>query len=523
MKVKLPFPPFYIYYFGLLVMAVGMPVSIFLMSISYVIMAIGWLLTRNYWERIRTFAKNKIAMVLSSLFILHLIGLIYTDDLASGMNDVKIKLPLLLLPFMISTMPKLNAVLLRWLLYIFCAAVFVGTIIGCFILMGYGKTKVVDVRQLSPFISHIRFSLMISLAIFILAYFAKKDLSWKLNFVYFPVIAWFFIYLFILESLTGIIILFLASGFMITYSIFTRRTIYLKLLYLLCLGGAGYFLYYSIEKRASNFYVIHDTADLHHLDSLSPHGHAYVHDPKNDDLQNGFYTSIYQCWEEMAPAWNRRSKINFDTLDKKGNEMKYTLIRYLTSKGSRKDEDGVNALTDKDVACIEMGIPDVRYSSMSKLEARIDATIWEFHEYTKDKDPSGHSVAQRFEFWKAAIGIIKKHPVIGVGTGDATLAFKEEYNSNGTKLDEKHRLRSHDQFLAIGVTFGIIGLLWFLFSLFYPLTLKLNRKNMLYMCFFLIAIFSMINEDTLETQAGVTFFAFFNTVLLLGRAPEKKD
>ena len=111
--------------------------------------------------------------------------------------------------------------------------------------------------------------------------------------------------------------------------------------------------------------------------------------------------------------------------------------------------------------------------------------------------------------------------LFGVGTGDPDMAFKEEYKINGTQLTEKYRLRSHNQLLAIGVAFGMVGMTWFLFALFYPLFQKTNRTDMLYITFFMIAVFSMINEDTLETQAGATFFAFFNALFLFAREKKK--
>ena len=37
----------------------------------------------------------------------------------------------------------------------------------------------------------------------------------------------------------------------------------------------------------------------------------------------------------------------------------------------------------------------------------------------------------------------------------------------------------------------------------------------MYILFILIFVISMFTEDTLETQTGATFFAFFNTLLLL--------
>jgi hypothetical protein len=57
-------------------------------------------------------------------------------------------------------------------------------------------------------------------------------------------------------------------------------------------------------------------------------------------------------------------------------------------------------------------------------------------------------------------------------------------------------------------------LIWFLFTLFYPM-IRLNKiHDFLYITFFIVAAVSFFTEDTLETQAGVTFYAFFNSFLL---------
>ena len=86
-------------------------------------------------------------------------------------------------------------------------------------------------------------------------------------------------------------------------------------------------------------------------------------------------------------------------------------------------------------------------------------------------------------------------------------------------LEKKFRLGAHNQYLTFAVTFGIAGFVWFLFSLFYPLRQLVQAKmfDYFYITFFVIALLSMLSEDTLETQAGVSFFAFFNCLLLFGR------
>ncbi|NTV84315.1 MAG: O-antigen ligase family protein, partial [Bacteroidales bacterium] len=129
--------------------------------------------------------------------------------------------------------------------------------------------------------------------------------------------------------------------------------------------------------------------------------------------------------------------------------------------------------------------------------------------YQVTHNASGHSVMQRLEFWKTARAIIKANLLTGVGTGDLEKAFQEEYNKSGSLLEKEFRWRSHNQFLAITATFGIIGLAWFLFSLIFPAIRLSKFHDFYFLSFFIIIMLSMLTEDTLETQAGVTVFAFF--------------
>ncbi|MBU2650467.1 MAG: hypothetical protein KKA81_05995, partial [Bacteroidetes bacterium] len=69
----------------------------------------------------------------------------------------------------------------------------------------------------------------------------------------------------------------------------------------------------------------------------------------------------------------------------------------------------------------------------------------------------------------------------------------------------------------IWVGFGFIGFAWFIFALIYPAYKTRYFKDYLYSVFFIIIIFSMLTEDTIETQVGVTIFAFFSALLLFGR------
>jgi hypothetical protein len=243
-------------------------------------------------------------------------------------------------------------------------------------------------------------------------------------------------------------------------------------------------------------------------------GNIYTHDTLSYLVENGRYPGLYVCDTELHDSWNGRSKMNYDGQDAMGHELKTTLIRYLNSRGYRKDAEGMKQLSDGDIRNIEKGIANYFYSKKFNPNSRIYKMLWEFQVMKKGGGPGGTSFVQRLEFWKAAAGIIRENFWTGVGTGDMDEAFTLQYEKTNSKLAPEFRLRSHNQFLAIFTAFGFIGFLWFVFTLIYPPYRLKAFNNYRYLAFFCIIVLSMLTEDTLETQMGVTFYAFFNSFLL---------
>jgi O-antigen ligase len=124
---------------------------------------------------------------------------------------------------------------------------------------------------------------------------------------------------------------------------------------------------------------------------------------------------------------------------------------------------------------------------------------------------------QRFEYWRTSLLIIKQHPLIGVGTGDLPMVFEKQYDAMHSELVPQYRLRSHNQYLSITVGFGILGLAWFLLVMIYPAIKSRSFSNYFYVIFWIIFMISMLTEDTIENQEGVTFFALFTAMLIFGR------
>lgn len=536
------------YFWGLVMMIASIPLSRYMMSVSQFTLS-GILILefvsldqfRKYLRRypvyihlflflpvvifgilksirdiFRTFLRkeNMPAIVFASLYVLHLLGLLFTVDFDYALKDLRIKLPLLVLPVILSVSNTLDWKKFRLLMLFFVASVIFGTFVSTFILV----TRDIDnLRDISIFISHIRFSLLISIAMFALAYFFTPHAGFKpyMRVIFMIAIGWLGIYLLLSASITGIVVLLIAVFVMALYYTMKKRNIYSRISFVvLILAPTILFVY--LMGVITDVYKVHKV-DLDNLDKQTAQGNYYWHDLSNLQTENGYYVWLYICTDELRASWNERSTYDFDGEDSKGQLIRSTLIRYMTSKGLRKDAEGVSRLTDEDVGLIESGEASYHYHERSVFYIRLYKIIWEVQQYLRTGDPSGYSAMQRIEYWRTSLQIIKQHPLIGVGTGDMNIAFERQYEIMNSLLKPEFRWRSHNQFFSIGVGFGIIGIIWFIISLLYP-AIKLKRfSDYFYLSFFVIMIVSMISEDTIETQAGVTIFAFFTSLFLFGK------
>jgi O-antigen ligase len=170
-------------------------------------------------------------------------------------------------------------------------------------------------------------------------------------------------------------------------------------------------------------------------------------------------------------------------------------------------------MTETDITNVERGYASVNMTR-GALYARLSSVK---HQLEHPENPNGHSLLQRLEYWKAGTHIIGEDPVAGVGYGDVQRAFDAYYTTSRSPLEKDLRLRAHNQYLTSWITAGIAGLLSFLF--WWTGFFRYAWKNKQYpaVCFAVIAMSSFLMEDTMETQAGVTFVAFFYG-LFAGRA-----
>lgn len=538
------------YIFGIALMIASLPHSKFVMSVAQFWLAAvfsverinikkleTFILQHNKWKVIvlilpgfifelfcsigrgfRNFFSSKPALVFSSILLLHVFGLIFTTDFDYAWKDLRTKLHLFLLPLFISTAQPIRKKGFYGLLFIFIASVLVRTFINSGNLF---QEDFVDIRNISRSISHIIVALLISFSVFSLGYFIflKRTFPGWIRIIFVITLGWLLVYLVLSKSITGIVVCCLTLLIFIIILILRAKTSWIKyVLAIFFLGLISLFTLYFLDVRKDYYHVI--PVDFSQLDSVSSRGNKYTHYPKHRETENGNYIWIYLQWDELRESWNERSKMKYDSLDKRQQRISNTLVRFLSSKGYRKDADGVEKLTDGEIRLIEKGVANIAFSQKFSIRGRIYELLWGYDEYMKSGDPTGSSIMQRLEFWKASLGLIRENWLNGVGTGDMNIAFRDQYERMNSKLAPEQRWRSHNQFLSVFVGFGIIGLLWFLISVVYPPVALRRFNDYFFLIFFIIAVISMIPEDTIESQAGVTFFAFFYSLLLFGRKEE---
>jgi len=220
----------------------------------------------------------------------------------------------------------------------------------------------------------------------------------------------------------------------------------------------------------------------------------------------------------LEAGWQKVSNHPIDGPDGRGNILRFTLIRHLTALGMTKDSVGLALLLPIQIKEIERGIASPVLAQKKGMSRRLSEIFFEIDVLKNGGNPSGNSMTQRLLFHQAAWQIAKDNFLVGVGTGDLQKAFDSYYFETDSVLNEKSRLRAHQQYLTLVISFGVLGFV-LLASLLWLAPLR-NHSFLHYpaIAFIIIASISFLTEDTLETQAGVTFFSWFYAGLIIAGA-----
>lgn len=387
-----------IHLWSLMLLALSLGLSPFFMTLAQIFLVANWICEGRIKEKMEGLWKEKAALAIIGIYLLHLIGLIYTSDFGYALKDLNVKLPILLLPLIVVTGPQLTKKDQDVIWLTFLGGMLLGTAISMYIYFGFTGVRITSanyssshIQELSPMISHIRYSLLMCIGAYTAIYFFLKEQQ-VLKKIGFALLAlWLILFLGILGVRSGLLAFFASALVISMYQIIMHRKMLLGAVLLAAIVLTPYLFY-------------------------------------------------------------------------------------------------------KNITMFRLGVDEVK---------------WELGYYEQGGKPSGHSIPQRFAFWKASKDLIAMNPVVGVGTGDMVQAYHDYYQAHPDLLDANSQYRAHNQYLSITVAFGLLGLLLFLGGIFFPFFTTGHQGNVIWMAFFITFIVSMLIEDTIETQAGVTFFGFF--------------
>ena len=481
-------------------MAAAIPVSNFAMSAAGIFLTANWVFEWNWREKWQRLRENKLAFILSSFFVLFLFGLMHTDNWGAGLDNVLSKLPILYAPIILASSAAPSGREQRIIIAGFVTSTFVGTCIALSCAITHPAD---DFRAISMFISHIRFGFSVILSCLFTCLFAFKTAvapKW-LRTICICLAVWFVGYIFVAQTFTAILLLAVITVVALFYLLYAEKEMRLRKFLLpamaiAILGLTGYVSYVTW----SYFHYDNDTV----LESHTALGNAYTHDTASM-VENGSPIGIYVCEEELRTAWSQRSGVAYDSVQP-------TLVRYLNSKHLRKDADGVAQLTEKDIENVEHLIANVDYTQFIGIKRALYPTFFSVSLYNRTHQVHNSSLLQRFALWHSAVLVISEHWGTGVGIGDHKAVLNEKLQS--VSPDVPLDMGAHNQFLTLWIMGGVLLPIGFLFVLFVPFIIRKRPVEVLYLLFFIMIFLSCFAEDTIETQAGITFYTFFNSFFL---------
>lgn len=135
--------------------------------------------------------------------------------------------------------------------------------------------------------------------------------------------------------------------------------------------------------------------------------------------------------------------------------------------------------------------------------------------YILDEEAVNESTSKRFGLWHVSLKQIEKKSILGYGTGSTNQVLNDScihFFSFSICEGLRHK-NTHNQYLNLLVSNGLLILIPFLLGLFFALQRAIRNKDGLYFLFTLFLIINCFFESLLERERGVVFFMLFMVLL----------
>lgn len=465
-------------------------------NLIWVLLGANWVFEGRWREKWQMARESRPLQAYLGLYLLLLIGMMWTENHTYGWSIMQVKLPLLVVPLVVLTTRPLRGRVRRWVLWAYAATVVVVSIIGLVRLL---TIPGLPYRDAVPYISHIRFALNCCMVVCICAGAAVRRRNILQKIVALLVMLWMLAFVVLLHSYTAIAVLAVVSLVMLL--VYYRRWPLIAL-WVVAIGTLAFFVgsdikaYYRMVPMATEPLRSHTTS-----------GNPYLH-ARDGIIENGNYVNNYICADELRQQWALRSDMPYDSNTSTGYSVAPTLVRYMNCLGLTKDSAGMAAMSDAQIAAVERGVANPVYESGNPLRKMVYVMLLEREFYVHTHAVKGFTMLQRLELWEATLDVIADNLWTGVGTGDVVDAMQEYLAASNSELSGRG-MRSHDQYLGLVAAIGIIGFAVLLVLVVRGFTGRKARITPLMLAWVLILFISMLTEDTLDTLAGILFCTWF--------------
>jgi len=157
-----------------------------------------------------------------------------------------------------------------------------------------------------------------------------------------------------------------------------------------------------------------------------------------------------------------------------------------------------------------LAIPFIAYKTIPTFKAKVNYSIRDYQMSSINKEMD-FSDGERLRSYSIGWELFESSPIVGVGVGDVFKEYADLYEIR--YFDKSPTYLPHNQFLTVAVFAGVIGLLFFMVSFFFPFLHRELWQDPLMRALFILMLLSFMVENTLERQYSVGFYLVF---LLLG-------
>ena len=120
-----------------------------------------------------------------------------------------------------------------------------------------------------------------------------------------------------------------------------------------------------------------------------------------------------------------------------------------------------------------------------------------------------NTLSIRTGIYTCAIHLLQDHWLFGITPGD----LQNQLNNCYVEIDApelaKIKYNTHNEYLNYWLSFGVLGLIALLALLFIPFWQSYQTKNILFFCFLILIIVSILSENIFSRQNGLFFFLIF--------------